>query len=400
MHHDRPGSRCLRALRQRITAQRRGPRGLFFRVALVGVALGGAGSCRTTDVELLGNADGRVRSEAEPEPLSPEAPSLEPDGLAPDALPTDALPAGGAPALGCPSVDFLFVVDNSRSMQEEQDNLARSFPGFIDVVQNQLRTRDHHVMVVDTDASGGAAGLSDISGLLGGAISCRPAPACCRLACGLGNIPFVNVDSCNDLTCEQVRAAPEPDACEGALGAGKRLDPDGSECGVPGSERYLSDSPGLPEAFSCVARVGTFGDGDEQPMGALLEAVGRQQSGSDGCNAGFLRDDAVLVVTIISDEDDESSPEGPAAWREALLRAKSDNPAGIVVLGLIGDDAAGELPGSACGDEAQPAPRLREFVQSFPFGSLGSVCAADYAPFFERAVSVIDDACEEFQSIR
>jgi hypothetical protein len=388
LHHDRPGSRQLRAKR----------RGLVCRLALAGVVLVGAWSCRTTEVELLGDGNGRAISEPELEPLAPEAPSLEPGALSPDGLSADALPADEASTLGCPSVDFLFVVDNSRSMQEEQGNLVRSFPGFIDVVQNELRTRDHHVMVIDTDASGGAAGLSDISGLLGGAISCRPAPACCRLACGLGNIPFINVDSCNDLTCEQVRAAPEPDRCEGALGAGKRLDPDGGDCGVLGSERYLSESqPGLPEAFSCVARVGTFGDGDEQPMGALLEAIGPEQS---GCNTGFLREDAVLVVTIISDEDDENSPADVAAWREALLAAKGGNPAAIVVLGLIGDDAAGALPGGPCGDEAQPAPRLREFVESFRFGSLGSVCAEDYAPFFRRAVSVIDDACVEFQSIR
>jgi hypothetical protein len=67
---------------------------------------------------------------------------------------------------------------------------------------------------------------------------------------------------------------------------------------------------------------------------------------------------------------------------------------------LLGDDAASALPGGPCGADARPAPRLTQFVESFPFGSLGSVCAADYAPFFERAVSVIDDACAEFQSIR
>jgi hypothetical protein len=390
MHHARPGSR-------RFTAQRWGASALGSLAALTAVW-----SCRTTDVELLG--DGRVSNEAVSRPLLPEGPALEPNGPGSspaDSLPDDALPGSAEPGLGCPSVDFLFVVDNSRSMQEEQDNLARSFPGFMDVVQNRLLTHDHHVMVVDTDASGGAAGLSDIPGLLSGAISCRPAPACCRLACGLGNIPFVNVDSCNDLTCEQVRAAPEPDTCEGALGGGKRLDPDGGDCGLPGSARYLSpEQPGLPDAFSCVARVGTFGDGDEQPMGALLAAIGPEQSGSGGCNEGFLRDDAVLVVTIISDEDDENSPLDVAAWREALLQAKHDNPAAIVVLGLIGDDAVSPLPGGPCGDDAQPAPRLREFVEGFRFGSLGSVCAADYAPFFERAVSVIDDACHEFQSIR
>jgi hypothetical protein len=299
-------------------------------------------------------------------------------------------------------VDFLFVVDNSRSMQEEQESLVRSFPGFIDVVQNQLRTRDHHVMVVDTDASGGAAGLTGLVGLLGGDIECRPAPACCRLGCGLGGLPFVTpLDSCNGDGCDEVRAAPAPDRCEGTLGAGKRLDPDGGDCGVLGGARYMSEAqPDLSAAFSCVARVGTFGDGDEQPLGALLAALEPEQNASAGCNAGFLRDDAVLVATIISDEDDESSPGDVSAWREALLRAKRDNPAALVVLGLVGDDASAPLPGGPCGDEATAAPGLQAFVQSFRYGSLGSVCAPDYAPFFERAVAVIDDACEEFQSIR
>jgi len=42
------------------------------------------------------------------------------------------------------------------------------------------------------------------------------------------------------------------------------------------------------------------------------------------------------------------------------------------------------------------APRLQSFVESFPFGSLGAVCASDYAPFFARAVAVIGDACQRF----
>src|SRR5690606_16959134 len=121
--------------------------------------------------------------------------------------PAEAAPALDVPAAagpGCPSVDFLFVVDNSRSMQQEQASLARSFPGFIEVVRERLRTADHHVMVVDTDASGGAAGLTDIAGLLGGGIGCRPAPACCRLACGIGGLPVVGalVESCNAASCE------------------------------------------------------------------------------------------------------------------------------------------------------------------------------------------------------
>ena len=45
------------------------------------------------------------------------------------------------------------------------------------------------------------------------------------------------------------------------------------------------------------------------------------------------------------------------------------------------------------------APRLQRFVESFERGSLGSVCAPDYASFFAQAVSEIDTACEEFVPI-
>jgi hypothetical protein len=46
---------------------------------------------------------------------------------------------------------------------------------------------------------------------------------------------------------------------------------------------------------------------------------------------------------------------------------------------------------------AEPSPRLREFSESFTYGSWGSICSLDYAPFFDSAVSVIDTACEQFE---
>ena len=53
---------------------------------------------------------------------------------------------------GCDKVDFLFVIDNSGSMGEFQDNLVANFPGFIETIQNELdEAQDYHIMVVDTD---------------------------------------------------------------------------------------------------------------------------------------------------------------------------------------------------------------------------------------------------------
>jgi hypothetical protein len=110
-----------------------------------------------------------------------------------------------------------------------------------------------------------------------------------------------------------------------------------------------------------------------------------------------LREDAVLVVTFITDGEDESSEGDPETWRQALIDAKDGMVESVVVLGLVGDgNVPGGLPGGPCGDEARPAPELQRFVESFRFGTLGSVCASDYAPFLEQAVSVIDTACDEF----
>jgi hypothetical protein len=91
---------------------------------------------------------------------------------------------------------------------------------------------------------------------------------------------------------------------------------------------------------------------------------------------------------------------GPADWVASLIAAKHGNSDAVVVLGVFGDsDRAGSTcaPGGLQGDlGADPGPRLRAFVESFKYGVAGSVCAPDYAPFFESAVRVIDTACDAF----
>jgi hypothetical protein len=60
--------------------------------------------------------------------------------------------------------------------------------------------------------------------------------------------------------------------------------------------------------FRCMATVGTAGDSRERG----LEAVTRALSPGllEGVNAGFLREDAHLVVVILGDEDDCSGIDG------------------------------------------------------------------------------------------
>src|SRR5690606_1070504 len=121
-------------------------------------------------------------------------------------------------------------------------------------------------------------------------------------------------------------------------------------------------------------------------------------SAAGGCNEGFLRKDALLVVTFITDEEDDGQSKGtPAGWNAALVAAKVGAEKSIVVLGLIGDP---DQPNAVCGaGQAEESPRLRAFAESFTFGSWGSICSPDYAPFFDASVSVIDTACEQFEPV-
>ncbi|HTJ42422.1 MAG TPA: hypothetical protein VL463_10030 [Kofleriaceae bacterium] len=58
----------------------------------------------------------------------------------------------------------------------------------------------------------------------------------------------------------------------------------------------------LDDAFACAAMLGDQGCGLERPFDALHRAL----DGSHAENAGFLRDDAVLLIVFLTDEDDGS----------------------------------------------------------------------------------------------
>jgi hypothetical protein len=271
---------------------------------------------------------------------------------------------------GCTKVDFLFVVDRSSSMSDEQLQLVASFPGFIDAIRNTVQATDYHILVADTD---------DVTN------HCWP---------GCEDNPFFN---CQGLTCDKHQ---DPSTCDGTLGAGLILDQILQPCGVAGGARYMTEAqPDLEGTFACVAEVGIAGSLNETQGAAVVEAVGPGLSAVGACNEGFLRDDAILVVTLISDENDMYSPGEPAIWHQAIVDAKHGNDEAVVFLGLVGDT---EVPGGLChdwddqGNGARDAPALRELAEAFTHGTWASVCEPDYTPFFLEAVSVIDTACDEF----
>jgi len=309
----------------------------------------------------------------------------------------------GPSGFGCAKVDFLFVIDNSGSMADEQQSLAASFPAFMDTIRDEVAAMDYHMMVVSTDGSmiqtsSGGSGSQQVISCSGGNCTCAPTPDCCEDACAMGQ------DTCFGVPCGGEVAV---EGCDVELGAGRRFSSGGS-CDLPDEVRFIDqDEPDLETKFLCLADVGTFGSGNEVPIDAMLAAVDAHNTDGGGCNEGFLRDDAVLVVTIITDEEDDhdgffGSEGDPPQWRDALLAAKGGNETAAVVLALLGDN---DQPDGLCTpfddtgvDGAEASPRLREFAESFGSrGFVGSVCAPSYDTFFAQAVSVVDTACDEFE---
>ena len=157
----------------------------------------------------------------------------------------------------CTKVDLLFVIDNSGSMQNEQEALVASFPGFVDGMRTQLAdVLGYNVGVTTTDVF--RAHLPPLCEIMGSLVT-------------------------------------------STVGAGS--DSSNMECGpyVSGG-RYMTEEDDLAAKFACAATVGTVGNPEERPIEAALAALSPEANAPGGCNEGFLRHDALLVVVVITDE--------------------------------------------------------------------------------------------------
>ena len=268
------------------------------------------------------------------EPASPQRFDL----AGPDAPPQDTQP--------CDRVDVLFVIDNSGSMADEQANLVASFPGFIAGIESILPSADYHVGVVTTDAN-----------------------------------------EFNGNGCHRIGAL--------TIATGGEASSD-AHCGPYATGyRFMTSADDLDECFACAAQVGIDGSGDERPMDAIAAALDPLSADLAVCNSNFLREDALLVLVLITDEEDEGdSLGGPEEWKANVMAAKGDEDH-VVVLALVGHAKPNAcIPGQWDGlVGAEIAPRLVEFTESFAHGRVGDVCAASYVEFFSAGIDGIADAC-------
>ncbi|MDC0715960.1 hypothetical protein [Nannocystis bainbridge] len=269
----------------------------------------------------------------------------------------------GMPDLGDPhpvgcrgKIDFLFVISRLGYMENMQARLIDAFPHFIATIESKFADFDYHIMVVDGDETWGSAA--------------------CNAACQACPYPGYPCD-----------AVAEASACDATMGAGTVF-PAGDaatneSCGVVGGRRYLTrEQPDLQGTFACLAQIGL--SGDDELGEAVTAAVSPALNEPGGCNAGFLRDDALLMVTFISNTPDTDSEGTPKQWADAITGAKHGDPDSVVMFSIQKPDC-------------NPWDTVCDLVKYyFPYWHIADNDETDYRPAFDVATDRISQACSAF----
>jgi len=264
---------------------------------------------------------------------------------------------------GCRSMDILFVIDDSGTMWEEQENLISNFPLFIDVLDGY--NADYRIGITTTSVN-------------------RTFKA---QVPGLGLI---------DMDTEG------PDGV--LVGQG--------DCDLP-APWMSSVGQGIEEEFSCAARVGTGGATTEMPFAAIELALGiHSQDG--GPNEGFYRagTDSLLVIVLITDEDDCSISSGgqlivssnggadcstdTSTGLYTIQRTKNfldditNGPKRYLLISMAGKSECTTSFGAAI-----EAKRISQLVGQVENGYSGDICNGDLWSNLEEAVDMMGIVCEE-----
>ncbi len=259
----------------------------------------------------------------------------------------------------CTKMDILFVVDDSGSMKEEQDNLAKNFPKFVQKIQS-FKTKSGSALDWRLAVTTTARNLTY------------------SIATPIGTLPMTE---------------------KGDDGAFRHK-------GCATSKKWVEKSDADPiKTFSCMAKAGTGGASIEMPLYATqLALVDRVK---DGTNTGFLRPDALLAVVILTDEDDCSREDNnftiqsdacdsmaevkPVSNYKQMLDTVANGP-GRWATAVI----AGEKKCSSSFGDALEAKRLKDFVSlAGNNGTFSSICEGDLTNALEKALDKFDAACKQ-----
>jgi len=214
--------------------------------------------------------------------IAPAACSSEnPEPIASNCDDEDGCMSTPQPLERIDAVDILMVIDNSASLQPKLDGLKRELPRMLNAIVGGGENGEPgfpaaasvHMAVATSDM--GALGVSDI-----------------HMCEGRGEDGIFVRPNDVELSCER---------------------------SYPGYLSFDGDSAAVAtvDTVGCVPLVGSAGCGFEQPLEASLKALWPAsddsivfhdgESHGEGENTGFLREDSLLVVIVVTDEDDCSA---------------------------------------------------------------------------------------------
>jgi hypothetical protein len=193
------------------------------------------------------------------------------------------------------NVDVLFVIDNSGSMGEEQATLAANFERFISVLERENVRADYRIGITTTDA-GLCAGSTPEAGKLV-LSSCRSRTQ---------DFVFNGDDPVDATDAACLSICPEQWADIETLPT--QIEEDGPSAPRPwieniGGVTNLPDGLTTTQAFQCLGPQGVNGCGFEEHLEAMRLAITRANTDSES-SYGFLRDDALLAIVYVTDEED------------------------------------------------------------------------------------------------
>jgi len=277
-----------------------------------------------------------------------------------------AAPDGGSEA-GCPKkLDLVFAISASGTMYEVQERLHEAYAGLVAELGTQVPEWDVNVVVAS------------------------PSETWLLLDCG---------ECLEDCDPEGMppHCGAELTACDKEVGAGVTF-PQGwmasnRRCDFPDGRRYLKgDDPKLAENFACAAQVGLTGG--TRSAEAVVQSVSEELNRPGGCNEGFLRDDALLLVTILHDNYELDSEGTPFAWAEALRAAKHFDDDAFSLLIYTTDVDLGEEGYCFPDLDHIGLNPLRVFGQSVKHGRVERICEKSYVPYFSEELAALVARCE------
>jgi hypothetical protein len=326
--------------------------GCIWILAMLGVACGGGddggfdfnSGTGGSGIGPMGDGSGTTSAVTGSESSDGSADSVDPgtDGSGSTGAESGEDDTEDLPSVPCTSLDVVFVVDDSDTMAEEQMRLQAAAAAWIDQLNAQIPT------VVD-DVRIGVITTED-SG-------------------------FVQADGA------------------------------GTACAFASAAPWMTLGPSLATELPCALAQGVAGDPDERPMDMLQAALSDEALSPGGMHDGFLRDEGLLVVVLLTDEEDDleqptqwGSAGDPPDWVDAIAAKKGGYAQNVVVVSLVGHDKPNACPAFQWDgmEGAEIAPRLIEFTESFPQGAVGDICAPEYSTFLMSIVPGVAAACDQY----